>query len=384
MDNNRQYRIALVLYTQGLDYDDRIRKEILSIQQIHNNVSFNIFAVDPKNVKEEGVTSYGVPYKKPFLKSRNRYASGTHTFLKAFDFYRSIHHELKAYDAIWCADEETFLFVLFNKNKPLIWDLHELPSRFIRNRLMRLLFHIMERKCAVMIHANEERKDYLIKQGLITQPSKQFVIRNYPERQRLFLEDSQFSIFEHWRNNGTCVYLQGLNAYDRMPKESIESVLSFDSLKAVVVGRFPEETKDYLYKKYGDSLKERVFFTGMVPQLATTKYIQACSFGLVFYKCDRMNNYYCEPNRMFQCIVNGLPIIVGCNPTMKNLVERLKVGVVIDGDGENIDQIIEAIKEILANYSIYANNIRNGKDTLNWDAQNSILKHIIELALVCC
>ena len=53
MDKNKHYKVALVLYTNGLDYDDRIRKEILSIQKLYSNVSFKIFAVEPKNREED-------------------------------------------------------------------------------------------------------------------------------------------------------------------------------------------------------------------------------------------------------------------------------------------------------------------------------------------
>lgn len=90
MDKNKHYNIALVLYTHGLDYDDRIRKEILSIKSLYSNVDFKIFAVEPKNREEEGITSYGVRYRIPYLKSREKYASGTHTVQKAWDFYKAI------------------------------------------------------------------------------------------------------------------------------------------------------------------------------------------------------------------------------------------------------------------------------------------------------
>ena len=126
MDLNKNYKIALVLYTQGIDYDDRIRKEILSIQKLYPNISFKIFAVEPKNREEEGLTSYGVPYRIPFLRSREKYASASHTMLKAWDFYRSIKKDLRQFDAVWCADPETFIFVLMLHGKPIAWDLHEL------------------------------------------------------------------------------------------------------------------------------------------------------------------------------------------------------------------------------------------------------------------
>ena len=56
MDRNKHYKIALLLYTSGIDYDDRIRKEIMSIKEIYSNIDFKIFAVDPNNREESGIT----------------------------------------------------------------------------------------------------------------------------------------------------------------------------------------------------------------------------------------------------------------------------------------------------------------------------------------
>ena len=119
MDSNKHYNIALVLYTSGIDYDDRIRKEILSIKETYSNINFKIFAVEPKNREEEGITSYGVPYRIPYLKSRDKYVSGTRTVQKAWDFYKTVKKDLKTFDAVWCADPETFVFVLMIHGKPI-------------------------------------------------------------------------------------------------------------------------------------------------------------------------------------------------------------------------------------------------------------------------
>ena len=62
MNKNSICRIAMVIYTD-LRFDDRVRKEILTIQRIFPNVSFKIFVLFPDNRNEEGVTDYGVPYK---------------------------------------------------------------------------------------------------------------------------------------------------------------------------------------------------------------------------------------------------------------------------------------------------------------------------------
>ena len=179
---NKEFKVALVLFTSGIDYDDRIRKEILSIQKIYPFVSFKIFAVeDGKNREESGVTSYGVPYRIPYLKTRDKYASGTHTIAKAWDLYTSIRNDIKAFDAVWCADCETFLFVLLTFRKKLIWDLHELPFVFMKSPLMKILFKYLERRVDVMIHANGSRLEYLKDRGYVNNMSKQFYLRNYPQ-----------------------------------------------------------------------------------------------------------------------------------------------------------------------------------------------------------
>ena len=59
MDKER--KIALVIKTEGLEYDDRVRKEILTVEKIYPNVKFKIFAMLPGNKEREGVTEYGTP-----------------------------------------------------------------------------------------------------------------------------------------------------------------------------------------------------------------------------------------------------------------------------------------------------------------------------------
>ena len=47
-------RIAMILHTNGLEYDDRIRKEMLTIKSLYPDVYFKIFAIiDSKQEKSE-------------------------------------------------------------------------------------------------------------------------------------------------------------------------------------------------------------------------------------------------------------------------------------------------------------------------------------------
>ena len=380
MDKNKHYNVALVLYTRGIDYDDRVRKEVTTIQELYPNVKFKIFAVEAKNREETGLTSYGVPYRIPFLKSRERYSSGTHTLAKAWDFYKTVKKELKTFDAIWCADPETFLFVLLTCGKPLLWDLHELPLALMGNPVKKILFHILEKKCRVMVHANKERLDYLHKMGYIKQKDKQYYLRNYPQFNEIDSDyDDAFYAFKEWKGDSNCIYLQGLQDSKRADLESIESVISFPDMKGVVVGRILPEQMERFKMRLGEQvLKERIFFTGQIKQLKTPQYIKECIMSLVFYKNTSPNNWYCEPNRLFQSINNGIPVIVGDNPPMKELVEKYGVGVCAGTDGSDQKKIVLAISQVLNNMDQISENLGLSRNNWLWCSQEETIIRIVE------
>lgn len=379
MDKNKHYKIALVLYTRGIDYDDRIRKEMLSIMKLYPNVSFKIFAVESKNREEEGVSSYGVPYRIPYLKTRDKYASASHTMAKAWDFYKTIKNDLEEFDAIWCADPETFIFVLMLHGKPLAWDLHELPLRYMYNPLLKTLFRFAERKVNVMIHANKPRLKHLEAIGMIKHPEKQFFLRNYPDFNEIDSEyDDTYQAFDKWVGNSKCVYLQGLMGEKRADVESIESVLAFQELKGVVIGGIQPDRMKVFEKKFGkEELEKRIFFTGQIKQLKTPQYIQKCAFSLIFYKNSSANNWYCEPNRMFQNVINGNPVIVGNNPPMKDFVENGGFGVVVDTDGSDVEKIKAGIKILLENYDSIKANVK-ARGCVTWNSQEETIAEIVK------
>lgn len=379
INEKKNIRIALVLYTQGLDYDDRIRKEILRVNKLFPNVSFQIFAVEPNNREETGLTSYGTPYRIPYLKSRNKYKSGTHTLVKALDFYFSVRKDLSSFDALWCADIETFPFVLLSCGKPLLWDLHELPTFFLKNKLLRLFFKFLVWKCDVVVHANEPRLKVLEEKNMVGKLEKQFYLRNFPQFNEIdSVYDDLYNQFITWKGDDDCVYLQGLSEPTRAPFETVDALLQSTVLKCVIVGSFDNDARNSLIKKYKDDFSKRVFLTGKIKQIKTPQYIKACKFSMVFYKNTCENNYYCEANRLYQSLVNGLPVVVGCNPPMKELVDYYNVGVALDSDGSNIDDIKNGIGLLLSNYNYYKANTADANKVLMWDSQDSVIKLFME------
>lgn len=375
---SKSIKIALVLKTSGLEYDDRVRKEILSVQKLFPEISFKIFAMLPENKGSEGVTGYGVPYETIYIPARDKYAPAEKTTLKSYQFYKAVKNKLSDFDAVWAADNSATIFPLLVKNKKILWDLHELPSNFMNKWWGKILLKYIFNRCRVLLHANPERISYLQSIGVIKEPQKHIAVRNYPNFEDEDSKyDSKYYDFVKWKGDRRCVYLQGLANSSRASIESIVSVLQCEDLCAVVVGGFDKEAKKMLNNKYGLQLEDKVFFVGQVAQLKIPQYIKQCYLSLVFYKNVRPNNWYCEANRFYQSIISGIPVVVGNNPTMRDLVKKYGYGVSIEDDGRDVNLIVKGIKQIINNYNYYKNNIIKNKDCLLWDKQEKVFVDII-------
>lgn len=380
-NKNTMKKIAMVLSTNGIEYDDRIRKEMLTIMKLYPDVKFHIFAIIDNKHELEGefVSDYGVEYTVPLLKSRVRYKPGTHELQKGWEFFKMINPKLKGYDAIWCADMHP-LFFLALSGKRKIWDLHETPESFLGNPIKRAILKYLMMRCRGVVHANEARLSYMKETDGISNVENQFVIRNYPNFNDVDTKtDDLYANFIKWKGETDCVYLQGAVAYDRCPTESIHAIMSIKGLKAVVVGRFNEQIKAQLLSEYGEELNERLFFTGLVRQKMTPLYIRECKVSLVLYRNTNINNYYCEPNRMYQSIINNCPVVVGNNPPMKGLVEKYGFGVVLSDDGSNEAGIADGLKIVLKDYDEFLVNIKRYSHRILWDSQEEEFKKIIDV-----
>lgn len=371
-------KIALVIKTEGLEFDDRVRKEILSVQRLFPSIKFKIFAMLPDNKEAEGVTGYGVPYKSLFIPAREKYPSATKVYLKGWQFYKAIKKDLKAFDAVWVANMDAFFVTTFVKTKHLLWDLHELPYELFGSAWKRKLLKYTLRRCNVVLHANPQRAEYMKSINLIDDVTKHFALRNYPDftdsEQK---DDDAFNQFMAWKGDKKCIYLQGLSGDGRSAYESIIAVMHYEDFVAIVVGGFDVDIKEKLQKEFGQRFNDRIRFIGKIPQLQIPHYVEQCITTLVFYKNIRPNNWYCEANRFYQAVIMGLPVVVGNNPSMRELVQKYKFGVSIDDDGRDIDKIEAGIADVIENYEVYHQNVLTHRHLLVWDNQDAIIKEII-------
>ncbi|MFA6127035.1 MAG: hypothetical protein WC699_07000 [Bacteroidales bacterium] len=363
--SKKRLKIAVILRTPGIEYDDRVRKECISLSKI---ADLKLLVAFENNVQEEGITSYGIPYQSFRLYTRERFRSGRYLLLKALEFYWKTKKQLKDYDLIWAHEEYNFLFPVMAKKGKFIWDLHEIPELFDRP-ILKELFHYIERRSKVIIHANPHRIQYLVERGMIKTPSKNRSIRNFPDETFINsnLEPPGYNDIKSWLSDRAYVYLQGISSPDRYPFNTIISIMRSTNLKIVVVGSFKnEEIIELLKSEFGQEFYERIYFTGMINQLATPSIIRNALFSMVFYQTNTPNERYCEANRFYQSLVFGVPVIVGSNEPMAELVEKYQCGIALASDGIDITAIEKAISKLINSIDYYKDKTTSIRERLLW------------------
>lgn len=375
-------KIAYIMKSEGLEYDDRIRKEMASMRTLLGEVEFKIFAFDGNdNHSGTGVLSYGVPFE--FVAVRHRSGKRKDVLsmiLKEYNFYAQVKEKVKDYDLLWICDSQPFFFPLFSR-KPVIWDLHEIPALIIGSKIKNLLFHRMERRCRWLIHANQERIDYLASKGVLARLDKNLILRNYPDKDWLSGNNKQvekFQQFKDWLGNEEYVYLQGLGSEARYPYETLKSIMEAKLIKAVVIGRVQKDAQKRIEEEYPDA-DNYIYYAGQMIQGDTATFIAHSKFSMVFYHLKTPNNRYCEPNRMFQCLGYGKPVVVGCNEPMKNVVEENRVGIALPSDGGNINDNVVAIQQMMDNYDAYHKQAETKKETFAWESQISVFSKLFNI-----
>ena len=361
----------MIVKTNSLEFDDRIRKVSLALSK---DADVKIFALLNDNTEKDDITSYRIHYHSFSLRSRALFPSKKLLLLKTLEFYLKVIMHVRKYDVLWANDENTFLFPLFAKKNKTVWDLHEIPELFLNNKC-KWIFHYIERKSLKILHANPFRLDYLYEQGVISDKSKHSYIRNYPDH--IFLEkcieSPVYERFIKWLKGEKYVYIQGVEQKDRYPFNSIACVLDATNYKVVIIGGLDSDEKVELEKKYGDKFKERVFLAGWTNQLSLSLYLKDAIFTVILYTKDTPNNRYCEANRFYQACSLAIPIICGSNESMKSIVDEFKMGVYLESDGRDLHELIGAVKMVDSNYSLYKDNSIQCRKMFIWD-ENRVKK----------
>ncbi len=134
-------------------------------------------------------------------------------------------------------------------------------------------------------------------------------------------------------------------------------------------------------------VEDRVDFIGRVPFKDLAPYMAKSDVGLVLLKNISLNYQYALPNRIFDFIQAGLPIIGSRLPEIESIVEKqqdedgtpLPVGLCIDSMGP--DALAEAIKGVMydpARSALWRRNMTRLAPHMTWEQETEKIKIEIE------
>lgn len=384
-------KVLMLIKTTGLEYDDRVRKECLSLLEL--GVEPVIGVLDDSNCGREGKTDYGVRFCAVNLWSRSVFSSARGLSVKTAElvakFVRLILVERPV--VLWIHDFTTLGVVPFalalrrmGLVERIVWDQHELPpDGWLDGGRMKSVIGSLMRRCDAVISANQERLDLL---GSLLEKGGRIgnghVLQNYPDEDYCQLPKGRLpDEVSDWLGGVPYLITQGGGDDDRRLSECVEAVINSDGLvKLVVVGRYQDEMILEFRRRWGAKFERSVFFTGMVPQMRVVNFLDNAHGSIVFYWRESRNSWLCAPNRLYQAIARGIPVLVGCNPPLKAVVARAGVGVVIDSDGENLEDVGRGIQALMRDREAFAEAAVRNRAAHRWEFQTATISTLPGIA----
>jgi glycosyltransferase involved in cell wall biosynthesis len=132
---------------------------------------------------------------------------------------------------------------------------------------------------------------------------------------------------------------------------------------------------EQIVKRLG--LRDRVFW-GSLPETAERRTLTASADGgIIPYQAECLNNYYCSPNKLFEYLGAGLPILATDLPELRRFVSGYGIGLL--GDTSTPTSMAEMIDDFFGNenrLSDWREQVKTIRNIVNWEVEEKKLKEI--------
>jgi glycosyltransferase involved in cell wall biosynthesis len=189
-----------------------------------------------------------------------------------------------------------------------------------------------------------------------------FVVRNAPLTGRL----SDTELNDAGAAEFTILY-QGAVNVGRGLEAMVEAMQWLPGCRLVIVGD-GDITGEIKALVQSMNLQSRVSFEGKKPFSELPQYMKSASLGLVLLENMGLNYYYSLPNRLFDFIQAGLPILASDFPEMLAIVRGYDVGVCVNGlDPQVIAATISSIASDRQQMDRWKKNMAVAARDLTWE-----------------
>lgn len=146
------------------------------------------------------------------------------------------------------------------------------------------------------------------------------------------------------------MYTSGSQSHSRLVLETVQSMKYIPSdldYQMMFAGRYSPGIEDELITQAKkDGTDKRLLLEGMIPWDDNFIRTAKAFCGCVFYE-DNLNNRVTLPNRLYEYMFSGIPIVVSDFPELRNIVEKANCGVIVNS--ESPKDIAKAFEFLLRN-----------------------------------
>jgi glycosyltransferase involved in cell wall biosynthesis len=167
----------------------------------------------------------------------------------------------------------------------------------------------------------------------------------------------------------------GINI-DRGAEELVEAMQYVPNAVLLIIGS--GDVIEILKQKTNElKLKDRIQFIGKVPFEKLVQYTRLGDLGLTLDKDTNINYRYSLPNKLFDYIHAGVPVLSSNLVEIKNIIMHYDIGDIIEN--HNPKHIASKINSILADEKLLDKWKQNTSKTayeLNWEKEEKVLSEI--------
>jgi glycosyltransferase involved in cell wall biosynthesis len=356
--------------------DSRVLKENISLQ--NSGYDVKVIALHEESLKEFDEVQH-IPVHRIKLKSRGWSKNKFIQLLKYFEFMYKVVKQYKNSDILHCNDLNTLPIAFtikkfFNKKVKIVYDAHEYETetnglKGIQKKLIKQVEKRLIKYADSVITVSDAIANEYVKLYGIEKPA---LVLNTPVYQTIEKKDILRETFNIEKDKTIFLY-QGRLSSGRGIEMLLDAFKDMDDSLAVIVfmgyGSLEEKILE-LEKGY-----ENIYFHPAVDPDVLLDFTSSADFGISTIEDICLSYRYSLPNKMFEYMMAGLPVIVSNLPEMKKVVEQFQVGVVLDEN--SINGIKKAVQKVIKldsqHFKKYLNLV---KKQYNWKEQEKILLEV--------
>ncbi len=285
-------------------------------------------------------------------------------------------------DVLFANDLDTLLantLVSIFRRKPLIYDSHEffLGVPEIQNRrFVKWSWNKIQSFCFNYIDSFFTVNNSIANLYSTSYKKEIQVIRNVPFAQNYINSSSRIEL--GLPKNAFILIMQGAGInVDRGYEEAVLSLMYLKNVILLIVGN-GDVIEDLKKLSIDEKLSDKIIFISKLPYPQMMKYTSVSNVGLTLDKDLNINYKFSLPNKLFDYINAGIPVIGSNLIEVKQIIREYNAGILIDEITP--PKIAEAVQQLIDNSNMYElckNNAIAAAKLLNWDNEKKKLKLVM-------